>query len=85
MSQAELFVQLFLFGGEELLLLLDLKQAADAGGDGFGGEARVFCIGTGWEHARVGQEQQGLGFPGAGSPRETGVVMRVAVIRVCAV
>jgi hypothetical protein len=46
-GQPQLFVQFFLLGGQELLLLLHLEHAVHAGGDGIQREARVGCACTG--------------------------------------
>jgi hypothetical protein len=55
-SEAQLFVQFLLLAGKELLLLLHLKEAGDAGGDGVSGEAWVVGAGTSWEHSGIGEE-----------------------------
>ena len=72
-SQAQLFVQFLLLIGEELLLLLHLEQAGDAGGDGVSGETRIVCAGTGGEHSSVGQEQQSFRRSGGGFAKGGGV------------
>ena len=59
-SQAQLFVQFFLLVRQEFLLLLHLEQAGHAAGDGFSGEAWVFCACAGRQYSGVGQKQQGF-------------------------
>ncbi len=57
MGESQLFVQLFVLLAEQLLLLLDLKQAAEAGFDGLCREAGFIDSAIGWKNTSACEQQ----------------------------